>query len=98
MDAWGLFVLTLVLAIPALVILYALGLRLGGARRSAKLRRKDERRHAEQLEWRRTGRPPVRYATTYEPGEMVDEDMARMLELGYEVAEDWVLAKGRAAG
>jgi hypothetical protein len=36
----------------------------------------------------------VRYVTTYEPGEMVDEDMARMLELGYEVVEDWLLANG----
>ena len=77
-----------------IVAYFVILIRLAEWRRSAKLRRKDERRHAEQLEWRRTGRLPVRYVTTYEPGEMVDEDMARMLELGYEVVEDWLLANG----
>jgi hypothetical protein len=83
-----------ILLIPGVLILWTLWIRLAGAQKSAELQRKDERRHAEQLEWRRTGRLPVRYVTTYEPGEMVDEDMARMLELGYEVVEDWLLANG----
>jgi hypothetical protein len=83
----SLVLLGFVLTIPGLVILYVVWLRLGGARRNAQLRLKDERRHAEQLDWRRTAQLPVRYVTTYEPGEMVDEDMARMLELGYYVAE-----------
>ena len=58
----------------------------------ARLRRRDERRHAEQLEWLRrlqAGKGiPARYETVYEPGEMVDEDVARMAELGYYVADE----------
>ncbi len=58
----------------------------------ARLRRRDARRHAEQLEWRRrlqAGEPiPVRYETVYRPGEIVDEDVARMAELGYYVADE----------
>jgi hypothetical protein len=57
-----------------------------------KARRRDERRHAEQLEWRRRLQAgegiPVRYETVYKPGEMVDEDVARMAELGYYVADE----------
>ena len=90
MEVWVIGALLFVGIVAYFVIL----IRLAEWRRGAKLRRKDERRHAEQLEWRRTGRLPVRYVTTYEPGEMVDEDMARMLELGYEVVEDWLLANG----
>ncbi len=93
MDADVVLVL-FVLLIPGLVVLYLIGLRLGGGRKTRQLRRKDEQRHAEQLEWRASGRPPVRYVTVYEPGEMVDEDMARMLELGYYVAEDADLVSG----
>jgi hypothetical protein len=74
--------------------LMVLGIRLGGVRQSGQLRRKDERRHAEQLDWRRTGQLPARYVTIYDPGEMVDEDMARMFELGYYVAEDADLVGG----
>ena len=37
---------------------------------------------------------PARYVTIYEAGEMVDEDMARMFELGYYVAEDADLVGG----
>src|SRR5437870_683451 len=84
----------LVLMAVGLGVLYVLGARLGGMRKDAQLQRKDERRHAEQLEWRRTGRLPARYVTVYERGEMVDEDMARMLELGYYVAEDADLVGG----
>jgi hypothetical protein len=62
------------------------------------LQRKDARRHARQLEWLRrkqAGEPiPVRYETRYRGTEMVDEDIARMAELGYYVAEQWVLAGG----
>ena len=43
---------------------------------------------------RRSGRLPARYSTIYDPGEMVDEDMARMLELGYYVAEEGILPSG----
>ncbi len=86
--------LLFVLVIPAVAILYVLGLKVGGTRKSGQLQRKDEQRHAEQLNWRRSGRLPVRYSTIYEPGEMVDEDMARMLELGYYVAEEGILPSG----
>ena len=89
------------IAMGALLVLAAgvfalmvLGIRLGGVRQSGQLRRKDERRHAEQLDWRRTGQLPARYVTIYDPGEMVDEDMARMFELGYYVAEDADLVGG----
>ena len=55
-------------------------------------RRRDERRHAQQLEWLRRLQAgegiPVRYETVYKPGEMVDEDVARMAELGYYVADE----------
>jgi len=78
----------------AVAAVYVLATRLGGVRKSAQLQRKNEQRHAEQLEWRRSGRLPARYVTIYEPGEMVDEDMARMLELGYYVAEDADLVTG----
>ena len=74
--------------------LMVLGIRLGGVRQGGQLRRKDERRRAEQLDWRRTGQLPARYVTIYDPGEMVDEDMARMFELGYYVAEDADLVGG----
>jgi hypothetical protein len=74
--------------------LMVLGIRLGGVRQSGQLRRKDDRRHAEQLEWRRSGQLPARYVTVYDEGEMVDEDMARMFELGYYVAEDADLVGG----
>jgi len=64
-----------------------------------RLRRRDERRHAEQLEWRRrllAGEGiPARYETVYEPGEMVDEDAARMAELGYYVADEITWGDGR---
>src|SRR3989442_11051805 len=83
-----------VLSIFGLVALYLIGLRLGGGRKTQQLRRKDVQRHAEQLDWRRSGRLPARYVTIYEPGEMVDEDMARMVELGYYVAEDADLVSG----
>lgn len=57
-----------------------------------KRRRRDERRHAEQLEWRRRLQAgegiPVRYETVYRPEEMVDEDAARMAELGYYIADE----------
>ena len=86
--------LLFVLVIPVVAILYVLGLKLGGTRKSGQLQRKDEQRHAEQLDWRRSGKLPVRYSTIYEPGEMVDEDMARMLELGYYVAEEGILPSG----
>jgi hypothetical protein len=60
--------------------------------RARQLRRRDERRHAEQLEWQRRLRAgqgiPARYETTYRPGEMVDEDAARMAELGYYIADE----------
>lgn len=82
------------LLIVGVAVLYVVSTRLGDLRKRGQLRCKNERRHAEQVEWRRSGRLPARYVTTYEPGEMVDEDMARMLELGYEVAEDWLLANG----
>ena len=63
-----------------------------------KAARRDERRHAEQLEWRQrllAGEGiPVRYETVYEPGEMVDEDVARMAELGYYVADEIVFGDG----
>ncbi len=62
-------------------------------------RRRDAQRHAEQLEWRRrlqAGEPiPVRYETVYRPGEMVDEDVARMAELGYYVADEIMWGDGR---
>src|SRR5207302_8600277 len=61
------------IAIGALLVLAAgvfalmvLGIRLGGVRQSGQLRRKDERRHAEQLDWRRTGQLPARYVTIYD--------------------------------
>jgi hypothetical protein len=64
---------------------------LGRWQTARRLRRRDQKRHAEQLEWRRhlqAGEPiPVRYETVYKPGEMVDEDVARMAELGYYVAD-----------
>ncbi len=63
-----------------------------------KLRRRDERRHTEQLEWRRRVQAgqgiPVRYETVYKPGEMVDEDVARMAELGYYVADEIMWGDG----
>jgi hypothetical protein len=88
------------------------GLLLGGALGSAgllfafarcyaanQLRLRDERRHAEQLEWRRRLQAgegiPARYETVYEPGEMVDEDVARMAELGYYVADEVTWGDGR---
>lgn len=88
------------------------GLLLGGAFGSAALlyafarwyeanrrRRRNEQRHAEQLEWRRRLQAgqgiPVRYETVYEPGEMVDEDVARMAELGYYVADEITWSDGR---
>ena len=63
-----------------------------GWERRRQLRVRDERRHAEQLEWRRrlqAGQPiPARYETVYRDGEMVDEDAARMAELGYYIADE----------
>ena len=65
---------------------------------SRKLRVRDEQRHAEQLEWRRRLQAgegiPVRYETVYRPGEMVDEDVARMAELGYYVADEVIWGDG----
>jgi hypothetical protein len=62
-------------------------------------RRRDERRHAEQLEWRRrlqAGQAiPTRVETVYQPGEMVDEDAARMAELGYYVADEITWGNGK---
>jgi hypothetical protein len=84
----------LLLMAVGVVAVYVVATRLGGVRKSGQLQRRDERRHAEQLEWRRSRRLPARYVTIYEPGEMVDEDMARMLELGYYVAEDADLVSG----
>lgn len=63
-----------------------------------KARRRDERRHAEQLEWRRRLQAgegiPLRYETFYRPEEMVDEDAARMAELGYYVADEILYGDG----
>lgn len=57
-----------------------------------RVRRRDRRRRAQQLEWRRgqqAGMPiPTRHETLYRPGELVDEDVARMAELGYQVADE----------
>ncbi|PZS33071.1 MAG: hypothetical protein DLM58_08635 [Pseudonocardiales bacterium] len=76
-------------------LLFALVLWLGARYgRGRRLRIRDERRHGEQLEWRASGRLPVRYETTYWPDEPVDEDMARMEELGYYVADDIMYANG----
>jgi hypothetical protein len=52
------------------------------------MRRRDQRRRAEQLEWRRRQTLPMRHETLYQPGELVDEDVARMAELGYSVADE----------
>ena len=64
-----------------------------------RLRRLDARRHAEQLEWLRRLRAgeaiPARYETVYQPGEMVDEDVARMADLGYYVADEITWGDGR---
>jgi hypothetical protein len=94
MDSTTVAMSALFLGAVGVAVLYVIALRLGGAHKTGQLRRKDEQRHAEQLEWRRSGRMPARYVTTYERGEMVDEDMARMLELGYFVAEEGVLPSG----
>ena len=84
---------TLVVALVVATILYIPFCRAVLAWDQArKARRRDQRRHAEQLEWRRrqlAGEPiPVRYETVYKPREMVDEDVARMAELGYYVADE----------
>lgn len=78
---------------PLLALGAALALAIPLRRR--RVRRRDERRHAEQLRWRDSGQLPVRYETMYWPDEAVDEDMARMHELGYYVADDVVFPGGR---
>ena len=89
MEIW------IVLAVLAgFALIFGVALWLGGLRHESWLDKRERRRHEEQLEWRRSGRLPVRYSTTYAVGEMVDEDMARMLELGYYVAEDADLVTG----
>ncbi len=90
MEVW--FVVALVLV--GIVGYFALMFYLGALRQQRHRQRKDERRHAEQLEWRRSGRLPVRYETVYRRGEPVDEDVARMEELGFYVADDAYLADG----
>jgi hypothetical protein len=66
--------------------------------RRGRLQRRDEKRHAEQLEWQRRLQAgqgiPTRYETTYWPDEMVDEDAARMAELGYYVADEVLYEDG----
>src|SRR5437588_675033 len=49
------------LLFAGIVAYFVILIRLAEWRRSAKLRRKDEQRHAEQLEWRRSGRLPPRW-------------------------------------
>jgi hypothetical protein len=75
----------IVAGIGAYCLLLLVLARWGHARR---MRRRDQRRHAEQLEWRRRQALPARHETLYRPGELVDEDAARMAELGYYVADE----------
>ncbi len=82
------------LLFAGLVAYFVLLMALAQWRRSGRLRNRDERRHAEQLEWRRRGQLPARYITTYWPDEAADEDMTRMLELGYYVADEVTYANG----
>ena len=66
---------------------------------ASRLRRRDRHRHAEQLRWLRrlqAGQDiPARYETVYQPGELVDDDVARMAELGYYVADEITWGDGR---
>jgi hypothetical protein len=92
MEVWVISGLVLGGAIAAVLGWCAVLVALGRWGESYRRRRRDERRHAEQLEWRRRLQAgegiPVRYETVYRPGEMVDEDVARMAELGYYVADE----------
>ncbi|MDQ6791209.1 MAG: hypothetical protein M3075_11255 [Candidatus Dormibacteraeota bacterium] len=93
MEAYRPFVVPVI--IVAVLLAYLLLLyQLASWRRRGRLRKRDERRHGEQLEWRESGQLPARYVTTYWPDELLDEDMARMEELGYYVADEVMYANG----
>lgn len=88
MEVW--VVSGLVMAGIGAYCLLLLVLALWGHNR--RIRQRDARRHARQLEWRcrqQAGLPiPTRHETLYRPGELLDEDLARMAELGYQVADE----------
>ncbi len=93
-ELWAIGGILLLGCVAYLALLFA----IGRWREGREQRRRDERRHSEQLEWlrrRQAGEAlPTRYETVYKPDEMVDEDVARMAELGYYVADEIVYTNG----
>jgi hypothetical protein len=82
------------LILLAICAYFALLFWLAAWGRRRRIRRRDERRHVGQLRWRDSGQLPARYETRYWRDEPADEDIARMEELGYYVADDVVYADG----
>ncbi|PZR85311.1 MAG: hypothetical protein DLM67_26035 [Candidatus Nephthysia bennettiae] len=80
---------TLLVVVVLVVVVSVLGYIvsvLSGPGSGRRPERRDRQRASELQHWLQQGQLPHRYETTYEAWEWIDEDAARLAQVGYQVA------------